>query len=88
MYFNNDDIMELYKQKNLDPNNLDCNLKYVPDKDAVPVKEVERKKSEKEAKENEKVEVKIVEPVNLINRRPRPMMREKGFTHFIHIPFI
>lgn len=79
--------MELYKQKNLDPNNLDCNLKYVPDKEPVPVKDVERKKSEKE-KENEKVEVKVVETVNLINRRPRPPMREKGFTHFIHIPFI
>lgn len=88
VYFNNDDIMELYKQKNIDPNNLDCNLKYVPDKDSVPVREVERKKSEKEVKENQQVEVKAVESVNLINRRPRPPMREKGFTHFIHVPFI
>lgn len=87
VYFNNDDIMELYKQKNIDPNNLDCNLKYVPDKEPVVVKEVERKKSEKE-RENEKVEVKAVETVNLINKRPRPPMREKGFTHFIHIPFV
>jgi hypothetical protein len=32
VYFNSDDIMDLYKQKNIDPENLECNLKYIPDK--------------------------------------------------------
>jgi hypothetical protein len=36
--------MELYKQKNIDPQNLECNLKYVPDKEPQqPVKKLEKK---------------------------------------------
>lgn len=27
-------------------------------------------------------------PLILLNKRPRPPLREKGFTHFIHIPFV
>lgn len=30
VYFNPHDIDQLYKEKNLDPENLECNLKYQP----------------------------------------------------------
>ena len=32
VYFNPDEINQIYKEQNLDPNNLDCNLKYEPEK--------------------------------------------------------
>ena len=33
VYFNPDDINQVYKEQNMDPNNLECNLKYDPNKD-------------------------------------------------------
>lgn len=33
VYFNPHDIDQLYKEKNIDPDNLECNLKYDPEQD-------------------------------------------------------
>lgn len=45
VYFNPDDINQVYKDLNLDPENLECNLKYDPSQDKNPPAEVARKTS-------------------------------------------
>ena len=94
VYFNPDDINEVYKEQNMDPDNLDCNLKYDPEKDmnklTQAVKEMKKKqevkleeKQEKHEEEKGKSKEEVVEEVK---GKIRPALREKGFTHFIQIP--
>ena len=52
VYFNPDDINQVYKEKNIDPDNLECNLKYDPEKDVnrltQAVKDMKKKENSKE----------------------------------------
>jgi hypothetical protein len=57
VYFNPDEINEIYKQQNIDPNNLECNLKYDPEKENEDlVKKIKERKVEEQKKQEEKKE--------------------------------
>lgn len=92
VYFNPDEINQVYKQQNIDPDNLDCNLKYDADKDTqpfVPPARLPRQDSVPKEQEAVKVEQKKEEVVEEeVRGKPKPKSREKGYTHFIQIPLI
>ena len=82
----------------MDPEHLPCNLEYRPSQDEEVVKQQQKAEKKEEVKKDEekeeggKVEMKKEEVgreetvEEKLNKKRRPPLREKGYTHFIQIP--